>query len=92
MARQKPSSPLRRELSNMHEQSNGVIHRNGYSENGTVENKQTNGSANGALSDPQAQLQANISQAGLAELVICVGGIYASLYVSLCPITPRILC
>lgn len=67
----------------MHELSNGAVHRDGYGygQNGTVERKQENGSANVALLEPQAQLQASLSQAGLAELIICVGGIYASLYV-----------
>lgn len=64
----------------MHELSNGAVHRNGHGQNGTVESKQGNGSANVALLEPQAQLQASLSQAGPAELIICVGGIYASLY------------
>jgi hypothetical protein len=80
MARQKQRMAVRREPSDLHSQSNGVIHQDGYTEGGN-EKTRANGDVKqlvSSISDKREQ-----KQAGFGTLVFCVGGIYASLYVGI---------
>lgn len=81
MARTKQASPLKREPSH----SNGLI-----LENDDAGKTQSNGSAQ--LKEPidKAAESAPAEQAGITQLIICVGGIYASLYES--PANPPGIC
>jgi hypothetical protein len=72
---------MRREPSEIHAQSNGVVHRDGYStkEIPTMldEKLVSNGTA-GVLEKP-AEKAPGVNPTGLVGLLFSVGGIYASL-------------
>jgi len=80
MARTK-SPAMRREPSDLHKQSNGVIHRDGYSEKSIPSMLEDNLVANASSKAPMSSMGAPTSQAGLASLLFSVGGIYMSLSV-----------
>jgi hypothetical protein len=82
MARTK-SPPIRREPSEIHAQSNGVVHRDGYSTKedeipAMLDKKLASNGTAGALEKPAAKAQ-GINSTGLVSLLFSVGGIYASL-------------
>ena len=72
MARSKPATPVRRTPSDTHKHANGVAHQL----DGAVHSieKKIEGQAELLARNPQEQ-----KEAGLLQLLICVGGIYASL-------------
>jgi hypothetical protein len=76
MARDKQRPAVRREPSDIHVMSNGVIHHDGYSEKAVekVEKILSSGSAELAELATTAK-----GEPGVVTLVFCVGGIYASL-------------
>jgi hypothetical protein len=76
MARTKPPSVVRRTPSELHAQSNGVIYRDGYSEK--QDQKQTNESIR-ATSFSDSGIKNTLNRQGIVSLIVCVGGIYASL-------------
>jgi hypothetical protein len=73
MARNKSSTPVRRTPSETHKQSNGISHQL----DGAVHSLEQKIEAQAELMARNPQEQ---KEAGLAQLLICVGGIYASLY------------
>jgi hypothetical protein len=84
MARTK-SPAIRREPSEIHIQSNGVVHRDGYGKKEVSslldEKLVSDSSAAGAGS--LALKDQDLSQPGLGSLIFSVGGIYMSLYVNI---------
>lgn len=76
MGRVKQPSPLKREASN-----GWIDHRleksNGEAPNGDIKHNYDE-QPNGKVAEPGAAVQ-EVQQAGFAELIICVGGIYGSL-------------
>jgi hypothetical protein len=82
MARTKAPA-IRREPSEIHAQSNGVVHRNGYSPKDVpalLDEKLASNGAAGGHHKSAAKKQA-FNPAVLVGLLFSVGGIYASLYV-----------
>lgn len=75
MARTKPAAPMRRTPSETHKAANGTAH----TLNDVVEavEKEVKEVAQMHARDPVEQ-----KQAGVGTLMVCVGGIYLSLYVS----------
>ena len=77
MARQKRRSPLKGESSDISD-GKGIFLQNDLrasNGNGALKSpKQANGSIKSALTPPTTQ------QAGLPQLIICISGIYMSLY------------
>lgn len=75
MARQKQATPLRREPSDFESVNGHSIEKKGNGE-------AINGGASLASKPPSStpMTAAEQKQAGITQLLICVGGIYASLY------------
>lgn len=69
---------MRREPSEIHAQSNGVVHRDGFSAEKVPAMLDQKLAPNGASEAMQAQ---KLNPTGLLSLLFSVGGIYASLYV-----------
>lgn len=84
MARSKPSTPMRREPSDTFVPLNGTSHRRKGSLGEVMQGveKEIEMAAEVHARNPVEQ-----KQAGLGQLIICVGGIYASLSVLFFPST-----
>ncbi len=74
MARKKSATPVRRTPSDTHKEANGVVHQ--LDDAVHAIEKKIEEQAEAHARHPQEQ-----KEAGLFQLLICVGGIYASLYV-----------
>lgn len=79
MARTK-SPAIRREPSDIHIQSNGVVHRDGYSEKSipSMLDKKLASNGSATVSIKTDASKAASKEVGILNVLACVGGIYAS--------------